>query len=167
MSRLLSDRTAEDGTFEIASVPPGLYMLEVRQNGARRNRGGRGNNGSTLHAQQISVVATATTPVHVDYSTSEVEFVLDLPPGISGDRITVTVIEASRAAGIEPDQWQRAEGASRLRARNGSTERTPMTPGSYRYTVRGRDIAPQNGAFELSGGAEASIRVSLSPPQDK
>lgn len=165
--RLLSARVRADGGFEIASVPPGAYMLEVTAGGGGGGgrgggRGGRGGGGGgALHSQPVQVQAGGTAVVRAQISTSEVEFVIEAPAEQGGGRLRIAMVSAVDAGDKPPDEWRGLESVQNFTVRDGTTGKQEIAPGTYRYAVTGRGVETLQGLVQVVAGSPTSLRLSV------
>ncbi|MEO0478476.1 MAG: carboxypeptidase-like regulatory domain-containing protein [Planctomycetota bacterium] len=133
---------AETGNFEISSVPPGDYRLEVQSGGGGRGgRGGRGGpqlggGGPTLGSQIVSVRKGGAADVFLNVQSGSLALrVVDA----AGNPVTQTgrlrLVKADEAYGLEPDQWRGLESLQTTRIRNGELDYANAPVGGWRVEV--------------------------------
>ncbi|MFQ5507435.1 MAG: hypothetical protein ACE5F1_21945, partial [Planctomycetota bacterium] len=170
---LYRDRTDESGGFEIDTVPPGAYRLEIavggqpgRRRGRRGGRGGRGS--STVFREEILVTAGETVDRQFSLNTGQIKFrVLDEKAGEPIGRATISLVLASEASGIETKEWRRLASHRRIGVRSGKAETGEMPIGAYLCVVSGRGIVGRPQQLRIDQG-ERSVDVRVeSAPQEK
>lgn len=183
LQQLFSDEvSAEDGSFEIESVPPGDYRLEVRPRGGRGGRGrrggaptinlaGAGGAAGALHGEPLMVRKGQTVERTVQIVTGSIALQLTGPDGQPLDRVRVSLVRADEAGDNPPDTWQQSPSFVRSVARGGRVEAAHVTPGAWRYFVTAQGHQPVEGRVDVMAGATpAPTQVQLAvdpnaPPQ--
>jgi protocatechuate 3,4-dioxygenase beta subunit len=141
-----SDVKAEDGTFEIESVPPGEYVLEVgaRSGGGRGGRGGGpqlqlfgGGGSSAAYSEPLTVRKGVPTERTIQVTIGSLEATLtsaaDQQPIARG---RVSLVPAAGAGNLPTDQWNNVEGAIRGGLRDGKASFDAVPPGTYKLLIQ-------------------------------
>lgn len=167
--RLFSARVGSEGSFEITSVPPGAYQVEVTGGSSSRGRGGRGGgrggrgSGGPLHREPVYVQAGGVSTLRVQVVTSQLEFLVQIPDELAGRRIRVSVVDAAEAGEEPPDRWRRMSSVQSFTVRDGTTGEQQIAPGSYRYAITGRDMEAVEGVVQVAAGSPARVQIVLKP----
>lgn len=140
-----SDVKAEDGTFEIESVPPGDYVLEVgaRNGGGRGGRGGPqiqgmfgGGGSSAVYSEPLTVRKGVPTERTIQVMIGSLEATLtsatDQQPIGRGRASLIPAADAGTAA---PAEWNRLPNAIRGGVRDGKATFSAVPPGAYKLLV--------------------------------
>jgi len=157
-----SDVKAEDGSFEIESVPPGEYMLEVgaRNGGGRGGRGGGpqlqlfggGGSSGAVYSEPLTVRKGVPTERTIQVTIGSLEASLtnaaDQQPVGRGRASLVPTVDT---ANVPTAEWNRLPNAIRGGLRDGKASFDAVPPGSYKLLI------------QASGFEEAVMDVQVLP----
>lgn len=162
--RFLRDRTGDDGSFKISSVPPGSYRLEVRK-GGRGGFGGRGGRGgSTLHRLDLILSEGQVFEQNFEIRTGVLELTVTDKEGKAVERARIELALQSEAAGKKPEEWRRLPSYRRSTARGGKVKVEDIHAGPWVWAVSGNGFSRKTGSvFVASDAAPASVSVQLEP----
>jgi hypothetical protein len=177
--RMFSGRVQDDGSFEITSVPPGAWDLEVVRGGgggggpggAGGGGGGRGGRGgqSALHRQPLQVQAGLESYLVIDVATARVEFTVVPPAGVETRRLRIVLVDAAEAGDKPPEEWRSLRSAQTLNVQEGATASREVAPAAYRWAVFGGGVRTASGALDVRAGQPAALRIPLeqAPPGEE
>ncbi len=174
MSRMLSARVDEQGNFELSSVPPGQYFIEVYAGGGGGGRGGRGGgpqlrfgggNGAALIRQPISVMAGQTVPQVLSVDTGAVALRFVDTEGKPVGRARVELVRADESAGVEPAQWRDLPSHYSTGLRNGALEIETAPVGTWKYSMQVGGGQPVLGEILVTPGVTTEAEVQVPATQ--
>ncbi|MEY2982731.1 MAG: hypothetical protein RL562_2958 [Planctomycetota bacterium] len=156
-----SDVKTEDGSFEIESVPPGDYVLEVgaRNGGGRGGRGGGpqlqlfgGGGSAAVYSEPLTVRKGVPTERTIQVTIGSLEATLtsaaDQTPVARG---RASLVPAAEAGNLPTDQWNQLSGSIRGGLRDGKATFEAVPPGTYKLLI------------QASGFQEAVLDVQVLP----